>query len=51
MAKELEGPEESPKAEIHIKITENDNKKNIKLENARSRWNTWILFQEIHHHS
>ena len=39
MAKELEGLEEGPKEEIHIY----ESKKNIKLENARPWWNTWIL--------
>ena len=33
------------------RFTQNDAKKNIKLENARPWWNTWFLVQEIHHHS
>ena len=31
--------------------TQNDTKNNTKLENARPRWNTWFLVQEIHHYS
>ena len=33
------------------RLTQNDTKKNIKLENARPWWNTWFLVQEIHLHS
>ena len=33
------------------RLTQNNTKKNIKLENARPWWNTWILVQEIHLHS
>ena len=32
-------------------LTQNNTKKNIKLENARLWWNTWLLVQEIHLHS
>ena len=32
-------------------ITKKDTKKDIKLENARTWWNTWILVQEIRLHS
>ena len=32
-------------------LTQNDTKKNIKLESARPWWNTWLLVQEIHLHS
>ena len=31
--------------------TQNNTKKNIKLESARPWWNTWLLVQEIHLHS
>ena len=50
MAKELEGPEEGPKAEIHIDILRMT-QKTIKLENAKPWWNSRILNQEIHDHS
>ena len=33
------------------RFTQDDTKKNIKLKNARSWWNTWFLVQEIHLHS
>ena len=33
------------------RLTQNDTKKNIKLENARPWWNKWFLVQEIHLHS
>ena len=33
------------------RLTQNDTKKNIKLENARPWWNTWLLVQDIHLHS
>ena len=33
------------------RLTKNNTKKNIKLENARLWWNTWLLVQEIHLHS
>ena len=33
------------------RFTQQDTKKNTKLEKARSRWNTWFLDQEIHLHS
>ena len=33
------------------RTTQKDTKKDIKLENARPWWNTWILVQEIHLHS
>ena len=33
------------------RLTQNNTKKNIKLENARPLWNTWLLVQEIHLHS
>ena len=36
--------------EIHIDLLKTT-LKNIKLENARPWWNTWILVQEIHLHS
>ena len=50
MAKELEGHEEGPKPEIHVDLL-GATQKNNKLENGRLWWNTWILFQEILHHS
>ena len=50
MAKELEGLEEGPKAEIHID-TLRMTLENIKSENTSSWWITWILDQEIHRHS
>ena len=50
MTKELERFEEGLKAEILIDLLRMA-LKNIKLENARSWWNTWILVQEIHHRS
>ena len=33
------------------RLTQNNTKKNIKLESARPWWNTWLLVQEIHLHS
>ena len=48
--KELEGLEEGLKVEIHVdslKMT----LRNIKLENAKTRWNTLFLVQEILLHS
>ena len=33
------------------RLTQNNTKKNIKLENARPWWNTWLLVQEVHLHS
>ena len=33
------------------RLTQNDTKKNIKLESARPRWNTWLLVQDIPLHS
>ena len=30
------------------RLTQNNSKKNTKLENARPWWNTWLLVQEIH---
>ena len=53
ITRELEGLEEGPKAEIHIELLKKKKtlKKDIKLENARTWWNTWILVQEIHLHS
>ena len=33
------------------RLTQNNTKKNIKLENARPWWNTWLLVKEIHLHS
>ena len=33
------------------RFTQNNTKNNIKLENARTWWNTWLLLQEIHLHS
>ena len=50
MTKELEGIEEGLKAEIHIDLLKST-LKNVKLENARSGWNTCFLVQEIHLHS
>ena len=41
---------EGPKAGIHIDLLKTT-LKDIKLENARPWWNTWILVQEIHLHS
>ena len=32
-------------------VTQNETKKDIKLENARPWWNTWFLVPEIHLHS
>ena len=32
-------------------LTQNNTEKNIKLENARPWWNTWLLVQGIHLHS
>ena len=49
--RELEGLEEGPKAENTHRTTQKDTKKDIKQENARPWWNTWILVQEIHLHS
>ena len=40
-----------PKNENRHRITQKDTKKYIKLENARTWWNTWILVQETHLHS
>ena len=37
-----------PKSWNAHRFTQNDTKKNTKLENARPRWNTWFLVQEIH---
>ena len=52
MTKELEGHGEGLRAEIHIDFhTQNSTKKNIKLENTRPWWNTWILVKEIPLHS
>ena len=48
MTRELEHG--GPKAKIHIDLLKTL-KKNIKLENAKSWWNTWFLVQEIHLHS
>ena len=50
MTIELEGIEEGSKAEIQIDLHQ-ITLKNIKLENARPKWNTWIRVQEIHLHS
>ena len=50
MIREQEGLEEGPKEEIHIDLLKTT-LKNIKLENARSWWNTWSLVIEIHLHS
>ena len=50
MTRELEGPEEGPKAEIFIDFVEMT-RKNINLENARPWWNSWFLVREIHLHS
>ena len=50
MTKELEELEEGLKVEIRtdlLKIT----LKNFKLENAKPRWNLWILVKKIHLHS
>ena len=33
------------------RLTQNETKKNIKLESPRPWWNTWLLVQEIHLHS
>ena len=33
------------------RLTQNNTKKNIKLESAMPWWNTWLLVQEIHFHS
>ena len=41
MTRELEGLEEGPKAEIHTDLLKTT-LKNIKQENARPWWNTWI---------
>ena len=40
ITRELEGLEEDPEMEIHVK-----------MESARPLWNTWLLVQEIHLHS
>ena len=48
ITRELEGLEECFKTH---RTTQNDTKKNTKLENARPRWNTWFLVQEIRLHS
>ena len=40
----------SQKGNTH-RLTQNDTKKNIKMENARPWWNTWLLVQETHLHS
>ena len=50
MTKELEELEEGPKVEIY-KDLQRKTLKNIKLENARRWWNTWILVEDIHLHS
>ena len=50
MAKELKGLEEGPKAKIHIDLLRTT-QKNIKLENVRPWWHTWVLLKKIHHHS
>ena len=50
MTRELERLEEGPKGEIHIELLKKTLKNDIKLENARPWWNTWILVQEIHLH-
>ena len=50
MVKEIEGLKEWPKTEIHIDLLRMT-LKNVELENDRPWWNTWILVQEIHHHS
>ena len=50
MARESEGREEGPKAEIHMDLLKMT-LKNIEQENARPWWNTWILVQEILRHS
>ena len=44
MAKELERLEEGPKAEMHINLLRMT-LKNIKLENPKPWWNTWLLVQ------
>ena len=50
ITRELEGLKEGPKTNTH-RLTQNNTKKNIKLENARPWWNTWVLVQKIHIHS
>ena len=51
ITRELDGLEEGPKMEIPHRLTQNNTKKNIKLESARPWWNTWLLVQEIYLHS
>ena len=50
MGKELEGLKVGLTAEIYIDSLRTT-LRNIKLENARPWWHTWILVQEIHYHS
>ena len=41
----------TPKCKNAHHFTQNNSKKNIKLENTWPWWNTWILVPEIHLHS
>ena len=51
ITRELDGLVEGSKMEIHVDLLKKNTKKNIKLESARSWWNTWLLVQEIYLHS
>ena len=50
MTRELEELKEIQSGNTH-RTTQKDTKKYIKLENAWTWWNTWILVQDIHLHS
>ena len=50
MTRELEVIDVGLKAETHTDLLKTT-LKDVKLENARTWWNTWILVQEIHFHS
>ena len=49
MAKDLETRRRSERGNTH-RFPQNITKRNIKLENARPWWNTWILVQELNFH-
>ena len=51
ITRQLDGLEEGPKKGNTRPLTQNNTKKNIKLESARPWWNTWVLVQEIHLHT